>query len=293
MARQSPVVSFLAFPPQAALLAVARVLPYRARLALGAGVARLLVAVVPELRARIDKNLRLIYPDMTALERRRIRRAVADNFGRTFIELMTSEAFEPARPGPTLAAPAGRRSSAALRDGRGVLLVSGHFGQWEAVRGMLKARGIEAGALYRPFKNPWLERGYLGHLQDMGWPIFNRYRSGLRDLVRHLEVGRRGVRAARPAHQARPAGRLPRPAGAERHDDRRAGAEVPRADDPGLRHPPARTGAPGHRLRAAARPTTAEAMTQAAADSLAARVAARPEQYYWLHQRWIKWFVGS
>ena len=40
-------------------------------------------------------------------------------------------------------------------------------------------------------------------------------------------------------------------------------------------------------------------MTQAAADSLAARVRAhpeqyywlhRPEQYYWLHRRWVKQF---
>jgi lauroyl/myristoyl acyltransferase len=29
-------------------------------------------------------------------------------------------------------------------------------------------------------------------------------------------------------------------------------------------------------------------MTQAAADSLAARVRATPGQYYWLHRRWVK-----
>ena len=29
-------------------------------------------------------------------------------------------------------------------------------------------------------------------------------------------------------------------------------------------------------------------MTQAAADSLAARVRAHPGQYYWLHRRWVK-----
>ena len=34
-------------------------------------------------------------------------------------------------------------------------------------------------------------------------------------------------------------------------------------------------------------------MTQAAADSLAARIRARPEQYYWLHRRWVKTFPDS
>jgi KDO2-lipid IV(A) lauroyltransferase len=37
-------------------------------------------------------------------------------------------------------------------------------------------------------------------------------------------------------------------------------------------------------------PTTALAMTQAAATSLGARVRAKPEQYYWLHRRWVKRF---
>jgi KDO2-lipid IV(A) lauroyltransferase len=31
-------------------------------------------------------------------------------------------------------------------------------------------------------------------------------------------------------------------------------------------------------------------MTQAAADSLAARVRMHPEQYFWLHRRWVKRF---
>ncbi len=34
-------------------------------------------------------------------------------------------------------------------------------------------------------------------------------------------------------------------------------------------------------------------MTQAAADSLAARVRATPGQYYWLHRRWTKTFTGA
>jgi lauroyl/myristoyl acyltransferase len=34
-------------------------------------------------------------------------------------------------------------------------------------------------------------------------------------------------------------------------------------------------------------------MTRAAAESLAARVRARPEQYFWLHQRWVKWSYTS
>jgi KDO2-lipid IV(A) lauroyltransferase len=288
VARRSPARDFVTFLPQGLLLAVARALPYRARLGFGALVARLLVAVVPELRARVDNNLRLIHPEMTALERRRIRRGVADNFGRTFVELMTSESFRARAPWTGPSGP-GWAAFEAARQAGGVLLVSGHFGQWEAVRGVLKARGIEAGALYRPFKNPWLERSYLGHLEDMGQPIFNRDRSGLRELVRHLKSG--GVVCVlldQHTKRGLPVDFLGEPAPSGTMIAELAlKFRVPMIPAYGTRD------ADGVRIavdfEAPIPATTADEMTRAAADSLAARVRARPEQYFWLHQRWVKW----
>ena len=282
--------SWLAWLPQAALLGIARALPYRARLALGSAVLRAAVALVPSLRARVENNLQLIFPEMPPEERARIRRAMADNFGRTLLETVTVPQFharaawsEPAGPGwePFLTARA---------EGKGALLVSGHFGQWEAVRGMLKARGIEAGALYRPVKNPHLQAIYFEQMSLSGAPLFPRSRQGMRELVRHLKLGRRRLRAARPVRAGRPADRLPRASGADRARDRRAGGAVQGADDPGLRD----ARADGLHVAIEFEPpipvTTAEEMTQAAADSLAARVRAKPEQYYWLHRRWVKRF---
>ena len=89
--------SFLACLPQAA---AARPRPRPAAAAPGSASApasaRLLVALVPDLRRRVEGNLRLIFPEMPAAERRRIRGAFADNFGRTMIEVMT----RPRLPGP-------------------------------------------------------------------------------------------------------------------------------------------------------------------------------------------------
>ena len=56
MARRNPALSFLAWLPQAALLGVARLLPYRARLAFAAGFTKALVALVPDMRARVEGN---------------------------------------------------------------------------------------------------------------------------------------------------------------------------------------------------------------------------------------------
>lgn len=285
-----PLASVLAFLPQAALLAVARALPYRARLAFAAGFLRAAVALVPNLRGRVDNNLRLIFPEMPAKERRRIRRAMADSFGRTLIEVVTARQFrtraawsEPTGPGwePFLAARAA---------GRGALLVSGHFGQWEAVRGMLKARGMEAGALYRPLKNPLLEAMYFEQMSISGAPLFPRSRQGMRDLVRCLKGGgivcvlldqyvQGGVPIDFLGHPA-PTG-LAIAELALRFD-------VPMIPAYGTRQPDGVSVAV--EFEAPLARTTAEGMTQAAADSLAARVRATPGQYYWLHRRWVKRF---
>ena len=85
--------SWLAWLPQAALLGLARALPYRARLALGSAVLRAAVALVPGLRARVENNLKLIFPEMPPEERTRIRRAMADSFGRTLLETVTVPQF--------------------------------------------------------------------------------------------------------------------------------------------------------------------------------------------------------
>jgi len=282
--------SWLAWLPQAALLALARALPYRARLAFGSAFLRAAVALVPSLRARVENNLKLIFPDMPPGERARIRRAMADNFGRTLIETVTVPQFharaawsEPSGPGwePLLAARA---------EGKGLLLVSGHFGQWEAVRGMLKAHGMEAGGLYRPVKNPYLQAMYFEQMSLSGTPLFPRSRHGMRELVRHLKSG--GIVCVlldQFVQGGTPIDFLGQPAPTGTAIAELAlRFDVPMIPGYGTREPD------GLHVAIDFEPPiprgTAEAMTQAAADSLAARVRARPEQYYWLHRRWVKRF---
>ena len=214
--------SYLAWLPQAALLALARALPYRARLALGSAFLRTAVAVVPNLRGRVDNNLKLIFPEMPPEERARIRRAMADNFGRTLIETVTVPQFQARAAWSEPSGPGWEPFLAARAAGRGALLVSGHFGQWEAVRGMLKARGIEAGALYRPVKNPWLQAAYFEQMSLSGAPLVPAQPPGHARARPAPEVRRRRLRAARPVRPGRHRHRLPRPPGPDRPRDRRA-----------------------------------------------------------------------
>lgn len=242
------------------------------------------------MRERVENNLNLIFPEMHADERRRIRIAMADSFGRTLIETVTVPQFHAQAAWSDPSGPGWEPFLLGRAEGKGALLVSGHFGQWEAVRGMLKARGIEAGALYRPVKNPYLQRMYFRQMSLSGSPLFARSRQGMRELVRHLRSG--GVVCVlldQFVQGGQPIDFLghPAPTGtaiaelALRFDVPMIPAYGTREPD-GL-HTRIEFEAPLARV-------SADQMTQDAASSLGARVLERPEQYYWLHRRWKKTF---
>lgn len=282
------VGELLAWLPQGALLGLARALPYRARLGFASLFLRTAVAVVPDLRRRVEGNLALIFPGMPPDERLRVRRAMADSFGRTFIEIFSMAAFRRRHAWSPPAGPGWDALRAAVAEGKGAILVSGHFGQWEAVRAALKERGIEVGAVYRPVKNRHLQATYLANLCEGGTPMLGRDRQGVRELVRHLRGDGvmailldqyvKGGEAVDFLGQPAPTGltiaelalkyRLPMiPVYGTRQRD---GVSVVIDFEAPIPH------------------TTAREMTQAAADSLSARVRAAPGQYYWLHRRWVK-----
>ena len=99
------------------LLSIALVLPYRIRVPLIGKIVTYVVAPIAGYTRRVDLNLQHTMPDLDARERRRIARAVADNFGRTLIEIYSGEGFvERARrsplDGPGLAALEAARAKA-------------------------------------------------------------------------------------------------------------------------------------------------------------------------------------
>ena len=73
--------------------------------------------------------------------------------------------------------------------GKGAIIVSGHFGQWEAIRAVVKMNGLESGAVYRPHKNRHYERRLLAGIKAGGQPILATGRAGTKALVRHIRSG--------------------------------------------------------------------------------------------------------
>jgi len=268
------------------LLAVAMLLPYRRRVALVGHLARTVAAPLAGYNRRSRANLAMIFPDMAAEERDRVARAAADNAGRTLIEIFSGRDFvEQVRDarvtGPGLAA-----IEAARAEGRPVILVSGHLGNYDVPRGWFAARGVKVGGLYKPLANAAFNETYVDAIEGVSGPVFERGRRGLGQMVAFLKeggmlgvlfdqrmpqgekldfLGYPALTALSAAELALKYGALLVPVYGLRQPD---GLNFEIATEVPVPHSDART------------------MMQAVSDSLAARVRAHPEQYFWIHRRW-------
>ncbi|MEM6618148.1 MAG: lysophospholipid acyltransferase family protein [Pseudomonadota bacterium] len=180
---------FAQYLPVAALLAVARALPFDVRGAMAGAVVGAAVRWLPPFRRRVDEGLGRVYPAMTGAERARIARQVGRNMGRTLTEILHNRDY--ARRGDRFrgAGPGLDTLRAAKADGRGAIIVSAHFGQWEAIRHFLKSQDMETGAVYRENSNPYYEPHFLAGIRYGGEPIVPRGTAGAIQMVRHVRKG--------------------------------------------------------------------------------------------------------
>jgi Kdo2-lipid IVA lauroyltransferase/acyltransferase len=268
------------------LIAVLLALPYRWRVPLaGWGFSRI-AAPLTRAPAMIRRNLARTLPDLPEADVRQLCRTVPANVGRTMAELISGREFlahvadTPIR-GEGLAAVEAARAA-----GRGVILVSGHFGNYDVPRAVFAGRGWPVGGLYQPPKNPAIHARYHQIISDIGQPVFPRGRKGLAGLVKHLRAGgAAGILIdwhmdhgaelnffGRPAQTALSAAEL-----ALKYDCLLVPAYGLRQPD-GLHFELI--------LEAPIRPGTPVEMTQALNDSLEAITRQHLDQWFWVQRRW-------
>ena len=268
------------------LIGLALALPYAWRVAFVGWLMRRVIGPAAGYGARARENLALVWPDLPEAERAAIAEASLDNAGRTLIENYSTRAFtaraktiEP--QGPGYAALIEARNA-----GRPVILVSGHFGNYEAARAALVARGFDIGGLYRNLSNRYFNAHYVQTMQAFGGPVFPQGRAGTAGFVRHLKAGGQlvllfdqdvpGAPAlpflGHPARTALSAAELALrleadliPFFATRQPDGlgfsvELDAPIPHSD--------------------------AETMMRAVTEALETRVRVHPGQWFWIHRRW-------
>lgn len=268
------------------IIALALALPYRRRVAFMGWVMARIAAPIAGWDKRVRDNLALICPDMPETEVKRLMRRVPDNFGRSLIEIYSGEEFTNHVKDIPFTGDGVTALQEARDHNRPVILITGHFGNYDAPRAALIARGYPVGGLYNPMSNGFFNDRYVRAISGLGTPVFERSRRGLAEMVRFLKEGgivgmvadhymRHGTPIdflGQPAYTALSAAEmavkydaLVVPIYGLRHDD---GIGFDIIVDAPIPH--------GDPIP----------MTQAMNDSLAKLVRAHPDQWFWIHRRW-------
>jgi Kdo2-lipid IVA lauroyltransferase/acyltransferase len=268
------------------LLGGAMWLSYPHRVRLVGWVTSRVIGKLAGYQRRARENLGLIFPTMPEPERARIAEASVDNAGRTMAEIFSGAEFIARARAARVTGPGMEAITAARAAGRPVILVSGHFGNFDVPRGYFAAEGVDVGGLYKPLANEAFNAAYVAAISGVNLPVFERGRRGLAAMVTFLKRGGMiGVLFDQRIAQGEPLDFLGEPALTAL-----SAAEMALKYDAlmvpvfGIRQPD------GLSFELATEAPIAHAdartMMQAASDSLAARVRATPEQYFWIHRRW-------
>lgn len=164
-------------------------LPYATRVRTMGWLMSRVVAFPTGLTTRIRKNLALARPDLPKSEVKRLCRAVPDNAGRTLMEFYSGAEFAERAKAAKISGPGLSALDDARAQGRPVILVTGHFANYEVCRSNLIARGYNMGALYRKMSNPYFNPFYVKMISALGTPLFEQGRRGMVEMVRHLRAG--------------------------------------------------------------------------------------------------------
>ncbi len=168
------------------LAALAARLPHPLQRLFGAGLGRLMHALMRGRRRVAARNLAICFPELDAAARQRLLRATFRSLGIGTFE------FARAWWGGLGAIPRHTRVTglehleAARAQGRGVILLSGHFATLELC-GRLLCRHAPVAGMYRPHAQPALEWAVLRGRLRYASAMFTR--SELRGALRHLKDG--------------------------------------------------------------------------------------------------------
>ncbi|WP_118132556.1 lysophospholipid acyltransferase family protein [Oceanicella sp. SM1341] len=192
-ASSRPLRQRLGFAAEYAVLRVALALlgwlPLNRQIAIAGRLGATLVPNVASLRKRMSRNLDLALPGTPPERQREIMHELGDNFGRLLMEYALLAELVKDHDRVTLHGPGLEAIRASQAEGRGALLVSAHFGNWESIRMGLKLAGIECGMIYRAFNNPKFDELVRGRMVAAGAPVVVKGRSGMRAFVEHLAKG--------------------------------------------------------------------------------------------------------
>lgn len=244
---------------------------------------------------RARRRIARAMPELPEAEIERIVTAMWDNLGRVALEYAYLDQFHRPEERRRIEVVGIERLRAHAQSGKGGMLLSGHFGNFELLPIAMHLEGLEGGGIYRPANNPYVNQWMLDTRSAITGSIqIPKGRKGARDLINILRSNKfvamlydqkmnDGIEAklfgipsmttSAPAGLAVRNGTALFPVCIERtHGANFRVAvypeiEVDRNADPA---------------------TEIVRVTQALNDFLEARIREKPENWFWLHNRWAE-----
>jgi KDO2-lipid IV(A) lauroyltransferase len=150
--------------------------------AIGGWIGRTLIAPTG-LSKRAYENLRAAYPGIADAETRRIVRAMWDNLGRVLAEYGHLDKIHWRTANPRIDVVDVPNFDSARAHGKGILLISAHFANWEIMPFAARDYGLSGGVVVRPTNNPYVAR----------WLDRVRARNGLPEMISKGAQGTRRI----------------------------------------------------------------------------------------------------
>ena len=293
--KRSVAVDFLVYVAIRVVICLLQALTYETCMRLAAGLAWLIYQIDRRHRLVADANLRHAFPEITDEGRREgMVRAVYTHFVGLLMTLVyLPRLFYASTWKRYFEMPQSRVLLSALLSGRPVLLLTGHFGNWELGGYVLGVLGFRAWVVARPLDNPFLDRYLLTFRQRHGQTVLAKHgdcdrmqdvleRGGLMATLGDQDAGQRGLFVDffnRPASTHKAIALMALEYGV-----------------PIVVMGIAKVGEPmRHRLvvadvvlpeEYADRADAVKVLTQRCTTALEQLIRQYPEQYFWLHRRW-------
>ncbi|MCE9648648.1 MAG: hypothetical protein K8R18_03385 [Parvibaculum sp.] len=244
---------------------------------------------------RARRRIARAMPELSDAEIERIVTAMWDNLGRVAFEYAHLDAFHRPEERHRLEVVGGELLHAHAAAGKGGMLLSGHFGNFELLPVAMFLEGFAGGTIYRPANNPYVNRWMIETRRNLTGSIqIPKGRKGARDLITLLRdnkfVAMLYDQKMREGIEARmfgiPSMTTPAPASlAVRNGTALFPACIERLEGAHFRI----TVYPRIEVDADAEPAgEILRVTQVLNDFLEARIREKPENWFWLHNRWTE-----
>ena len=172
------------------VLSILKIFPYKIRIHTGSLIFKFFISPLTGNKKRIKENLDLVMPHLIESEKNDLVNRCLNNIGMTMFELLSPKEFKLAGQKANVLGPGMDLLEIARDKSKPVILISGHFGNYDVIRANLISKGYELGALYRPMNNPYFNATYLKNISTIGVPLFARGNSGMAEMMKFLQHGK-------------------------------------------------------------------------------------------------------